>query len=154
MLLLQTKTDFYRINILTSTVHGFKCNITAWRLEIKKSLVCLRVCPWIFWRVPIVGLEGLVLQRLQRITRYTFSSRITVIIYSPPPHYCDNPYLYGTNVIINIHIIIILSKRTNVKFQDFMSVTIKIVSFYVMPCSLVEICGRFRGSCCVHHQGR
>jgi len=48
MLLLQTKTDIYRIHILTSIVHGFKCNIAARRLEIEKSLVCLRERPWIF----------------------------------------------------------------------------------------------------------
>jgi hypothetical protein len=41
-----------------------------------------------------------------------------------------------------------------VGFEVFMAVGMKMAVFWVLaPCSLVEIYQRFRGPCCLHHQG-
>jgi hypothetical protein len=41
-----------------------------------------------------------------------------------------------------------------VKFQVLTAASMKMVLFWViMPCSLVEVFRRFRGACCLHHQG-
>jgi hypothetical protein len=41
-----------------------------------------------------------------------------------------------------------------VGFEVLTAVTMKIAVFWVVaPCSLVEVYQRFRGPCCLHHQG-
>jgi hypothetical protein len=41
-----------------------------------------------------------------------------------------------------------------VGFEVLTAVSMKMAVFWVVaPCSLVEVCQRFRGPCCVHHQG-
>jgi hypothetical protein len=41
-----------------------------------------------------------------------------------------------------------------VGFEVLMAVSTKMAVFWVVaPCSLVEVYQRFRGPCCLHHQG-
>jgi hypothetical protein len=41
-----------------------------------------------------------------------------------------------------------------VRFQVLTAASMKMVVFWVVaPCSLVNLYRRFRGSCCLHHQG-
>jgi hypothetical protein len=41
-----------------------------------------------------------------------------------------------------------------VRFQVLTAVSMKMNVFWVVaPCSLVEVYRRFRGACCLHHQG-
>jgi hypothetical protein len=41
-----------------------------------------------------------------------------------------------------------------VRFEVLTAASTKMdVFFVVAPCSLVEVCRRFRGACCLHHQG-
>jgi hypothetical protein len=41
-----------------------------------------------------------------------------------------------------------------VGFEVLTAVSLKIAVFWVVaPCSLVEVYQRFRGPCCLHHQG-
>jgi hypothetical protein len=45
--------------------------------------------------------------------------------------------------------------RWKVRFQVLKAASMKITVFCdVEPCSLVEVCRRFRGASCLHHQGR
>jgi hypothetical protein len=56
--------------------------------------------------------------------------------------------------------VVILKKKQNklqhkkVGFEVFTAVSMKMAVFWVVaPCSLVEVYRRFRGPCCLHHQG-
>jgi hypothetical protein len=41
-----------------------------------------------------------------------------------------------------------------VRFQVLTAASMKMAVFWVVaPCSLVEVYRRFRGACCLHHQG-
>jgi hypothetical protein len=45
-------------------------------------------------------------------------------------------------------------KITRVGFEVLTAVSTKMAVFWVVaPCSLVEVYQRFRGPCCLHHQG-
>jgi hypothetical protein len=44
--------------------------------------------------------------------------------------------------------------RNRVGFEVFTAVSMMMAVFWVVaPCSLVELYQRFRGPCCLHHQG-
>jgi hypothetical protein len=48
----------------------------------------------------------------------------------------------------------IAERYSEVKFRVFTAASMKMAVFWVVaPCSLVEVYWRFRGSCCLHHQG-
>jgi hypothetical protein len=47
-----------------------------------------------------------------------------------------------------------LTTSYNVGFEVLTAVSTKMAVFWVVaPCSLVEVSQRFRGPCCLHHQG-
>jgi hypothetical protein len=47
-----------------------------------------------------------------------------------------------------------LDKNCTVGFEVLTAMSMKIVVFWVVaPCSLEEVYHRFRGPCCLHHQG-
>jgi hypothetical protein len=53
-----------------------------------------------------------------------------------------------------MHIVSQLLKHYYVGFEVLMAVSTKMaVVWVVAPCSLVEVYQRFRGPCCLHHQG-
>jgi hypothetical protein len=44
--------------------------------------------------------------------------------------------------------------KVKVGFEVLTALSTKIAVFWVVaPCSLVEVYGRFRGPCCLHHKG-
>jgi hypothetical protein len=56
-------------------------------------------------------------------------------------------------VISNLKLILL--KKELVIFEVQTAIGTKMAVFWVVvPCSLVEIYQRFRGSCCLHHQGK
>jgi hypothetical protein len=45
-------------------------------------------------------------------------------------------------------------KQSFVRFQVLTTASMKTTVFWdIAPCSLVEVCRRLRGGCCLHHQG-
>jgi hypothetical protein len=74
---------------------------------------------------------------LLKYRRWTKSKQAILLIFA---HHRQNP---SDSSICNI-----------VGFEVFMAVSMKMAVFWVVaPCSLVEFYQRFRGPCCLHHQG-
>jgi hypothetical protein len=59
----------------------------------------------------------------------------------------------GTDLDQKVNVIGGWGKLHNTE-QDFTAASMKMAVFWVVaPCSLVEVYQRFRGTCCLHHQG-
>jgi hypothetical protein len=63
--------------------------------------------------------------------------------------------VHGADVIENMFVIFTLDgRRTAACNFPELTLLMKIAVFWVVaPCSLVEVYQRFRGPCCLHHQG-